>query len=82
VRAWQGGATPDTAARLAFALPTPRIAEAAWLAGRGGMRALLDLSDGLGGDAGHIAAASGVRIILDAAAIPIHPAARDAARQR
>jgi thiamine-monophosphate kinase len=79
VRAWKAGGTPDAASRLAFALPAPRIAEAVWLAEREGMRALLDVSDGLSGDAGHIAAASDVCIVLDAAAIPIHPAARAAA---
>ncbi|MGH7466239.1 MAG: AIR synthase related protein, partial [Longimicrobiales bacterium] len=35
VRAWKSGGTPEPAARLAFALPTPRIAEAVWLATRG-----------------------------------------------
>jgi thiamine-monophosphate kinase len=75
VRAWESGRTPEPAARLAFALPAPRIAEAAWLAGRGVVNALIDLSDGLAGDATHIAAASGVKIILDAASIPIHPSA-------
>jgi thiamine-monophosphate kinase len=74
VRAWTRGETPEPAARLAFALPTPRIAEAGWLNARGAIDALIDLSDGLASDAGHIAAASDVRIILDAAAIPIHPA--------
>jgi thiamine-monophosphate kinase len=73
VRAWQSGRVPEQAARLAFALPTPRVAEAAWLAAHGVIDALIDLSDGLAGDAGHIAAASGVRIILDAASVPIHP---------
>lgn len=73
VRAWELGKTPEHSARLAFALPTPRVAEAAWLASRGAVDALIDLSDGLAGDVGHIAAASGVRIIVDASSIPIHP---------
>lgn len=73
VRAWRAGGTPEPAARLAFALPTPRIAEAIWLATRGAVDALIDISDGLAGDAAHLAAASGVRIILDAASVPIHP---------
>jgi thiamine-monophosphate kinase len=76
VRVLQRGETPDPAARLVFALPTPRTAEAAWLARHGVINALIDLSDGLAGDVGHIAAASAVRIILDARAVPIHPAAQ------
>ncbi|HEX6308823.1 MAG TPA: thiamine-phosphate kinase [Longimicrobiales bacterium] len=74
VHAWEQGAEPDARARTAFAQPSPRIAEAAWLAERGVLHALIDLSDGLAGDAGHLAAASRVRIVLDAAAMPIHPA--------
>lgn len=50
----------------------PRIDEALALAASLGPRlhALIDLSDGLGRDASHIAARSGVQIRLDAAAIP------------
>jgi thiamine-monophosphate kinase len=69
-----GGALPPEL-REAFARPRPRIAEAAWLAERDVPRALLDISDGLAGDAGHLAAASGVRITLEADAIPVAPAA-------
>lgn len=36
---------------------------------RGRARAALDVSDGLSGDAGHLARASGVRVVLDAAAL-------------
>ncbi len=75
VAAWKAGRTPEAAARLAFALPTPRIAEAVWLASRNAVDAMIDISDGLAGDVTHIAAASNVRIILDAMSIPIHPVA-------
>ncbi|HSJ10037.1 MAG TPA: thiamine-phosphate kinase [Longimicrobiales bacterium] len=76
VHAWKCGREPESAARIAFALPAPRTAEAVWLADRGVVTALIDLSDGLAGDVGHIAAASDVRIVVDAAAVPIHPIAQ------
>jgi thiamine-monophosphate kinase len=79
VRAWRSGDQPAPAAREAFARPTPRTAEALWLAAQGGVTAMLDLSDGLAGDAGHVATASRVGVVVDAAAVPIHAAAATAA---
>jgi thiamine-monophosphate kinase len=71
VHAWRAGDTPTPAARAAFARPRPRSREARWLARRVPLRALIDVSDGLAGDAAHIAAASGVRITVDEAAVPV-----------
>ncbi len=57
----------------AFARPRARNAEAIWLADRRLPTSMLDLSDGLGGDAGHLASSSGVAIVLDPEALPLHP---------
>jgi thiamine-monophosphate kinase len=63
------GATPRDVERARFAAPRPRIAEGLWLAEHGA-RAAIDISDGLAADAGHLAAASGARVVLDLASLP------------
>ena len=75
---WERGDTPAPALRAAFAHPTPRVDAARALAGTGAVHALVDLSDGLAGDAGHLAAASGVRVVLEMGRIPVAAAAREA----
>jgi len=75
VRDWEAGEQPLPDGRVAFAHPAARIAEARCLAEREVPHALIDVSDGLAGDAGHVAAASGVRIVLEADWIPIAQAA-------
>ena len=68
--AWQAGREPAPRARERFARPVPRIREGAWLAAHGAT-AMLDLSDGLAGDARHLAAASEVAVVIDLAAVPV-----------
>ena len=69
---WAAELEPDVRARRAFAGPIPRLSEIAWLRGQASIRSAIDLSDGLAGDAGHIAAASEVRLVLDLDEIPLH----------
>jgi thiamine-monophosphate kinase len=55
--------------------PTPRVAEGVRLRDAG-VTAMIDVSDGLAGDLGHILAASGVGACLEADALPLSPALR------
>ena len=80
LEAWLRGDAPDGAARQAFARPVPRIRAGRWLA-QHGARAMIDVSDGLAADAGHLAAASGLAVTLDLEHVPVATAARaEAAR--
>jgi thiamine-monophosphate kinase len=73
VELWGRGESPPPELRERFVRPRPRIREAAWLAERIPLNGLIDLSDGLAGDAGHLAAAGGVALVLEEGSIPIHP---------
>jgi thiamine-monophosphate kinase len=74
LHAWQQGRAPLPEAREAFAHPVPR-----WQAGlalaAAGATAMIDLSDGLGGDAGHLAAASACALVIELERLPVAPVA-------
>lgn len=57
-------------------LPTPRVAFGQSL--RGVARAAMDVSDGLVQDAGHVAATAGLQAVIQADAVPLSMAARQA----
>jgi len=80
LEAWRRGETPSDDARAAFSHPVPRVAAGRWLASHGA-RAMLDLSDGLAGDAPHLAAASEVGLDLALEMIPVAPAAIEEAKR-
>jgi len=70
LRALKAGKKPANPLRTRFARPVARIAEARWVAARGAVAAI-DISDGLLGDAGHLAAASSVGIELNSSRVPL-----------
>ena len=62
----------------AFRRPEPRLALGRRLAGSGLVSAGMDLSDGLIGDAGHLAAAAGLAVVIRLAALPLAAPTRQA----
>jgi len=78
LEAWRAGREPAAGARHRFARPGPRHEAARFLA-QHRVRAMIDISDGLAADLGHLLAASDVGARLACDAIPVHPDAAAAA---
>ena len=70
LQAWLTGGTPRPTHRTRFAKPLARLGMGAWCA-RNGATSAIDISDGLVSDAGHVAAASGVRMLIELAKVPV-----------
>jgi thiamine-monophosphate kinase len=70
VEAWTRMEKPSAEARARFAHPIPRIDAGLWLQ-RHGAHAMIDLSDGLAGDARHLAAASQVELQVALDTLPL-----------
>jgi thiamine-monophosphate kinase len=71
--AWNAGRIPSRSAREAFARPVARIEAGVWLATHRA-HAQMDISDGLAGDLGHLAAGCGTGATVVLENLPIHTA--------
>jgi thiamine-monophosphate kinase len=74
------GATTLAEVTAAHLRPVPRVDEAHWMAGAGGVTAMIDLSDGLATDLAHIAEESGAHCRVELDRVPIDSGTRDVAR--
>ena len=68
---WLSGALGNSFASGRHASFEPRLRQGQWAAAVGA-HAMIDLSDGLGRDAGRVGVASGVRLMIEAGSLPLH----------
>ncbi|MCC6928455.1 MAG: thiamine-phosphate kinase [Gemmatimonadaceae bacterium] len=70
LRALERGEVPEPQARERFARPRARVQEGIWLA-QHGVRAMIDISDGLASELRHLAVASAVELRVDVDRVPV-----------
>jgi thiamine-monophosphate kinase len=68
-----------TALRQRYAQPWPRVREASFLRASGQLTGMIDLSDGLAGDLGHVCEESGIGAQIVAEALPLESGVREVA---
>jgi thiamine-monophosphate kinase len=71
--------TVCTALRQRYTQPQPRVREAIFLRASGCLTSMIDLSDGLAGDLGHLCEESGVGAQIVAEALPLQAGVREVA---
>ncbi|WP_297625591.1 thiamine-phosphate kinase [uncultured Rikenella sp.] len=75
--------TPEIAALIeAHHRPRPHLAEGEWLGREADVHALMDVSDGVASDLGHILRASGVGAEIDTASLPVSDRLRKTATEQ